>query len=145
MEPTTDQSFLEMHVDYDGGNILIETTRWARFMSIIGFIGVGLFALAIVVIAFAGNAVFNLYTQYVPNIESFAGLIIIGCVVILAVFAYLVYLLFRFATLTRRGLETQDQVMFNRGLQALKINFIINGIFALLGLIGNLLSIRNLF
>jgi len=49
MEETPQESFLEMHLDYDGGNILRETIRWSRFLSIVGMVGVGVLILALAV------------------------------------------------------------------------------------------------
>ncbi|HWB90771.1 MAG TPA: hypothetical protein VG605_02925, partial [Puia sp.] len=58
---------------------------------------------------------------------------------------YVVFMLYRFSVLTRRGIERQDQVVFAEGMKCLKVYFIISGILALLGLLGNLLSLTKLF
>jgi len=145
MEQNTDQSLLELHVDYDGGNILKDTIRWTKFISIVGFVGVALFALIVLIMAFAGKSIYSLYTQVVPAIEAIWGIIIIVCIVVLAILFYMVFMLYRFSSLTRKGIETQDQGMFNLGLKSLKIYFTIGGILALLGLLFNILSLRTLF
>jgi hypothetical protein len=145
MEQNTEQSLLEMHVDYDGGNILKETVRWTRFISVVGFIGIGLMALLVIILAFAGNTVFSYYDQIVPGIAAYQAVVIVFCVIFLGIFLFLVVKLYRFSTLTRRGIELQDQAMFNKGLQALKVYFTVTGIFAVLGLLTNLLSLKNLF
>jgi hypothetical protein len=146
MENNQQESFLQMQLDYDGGNILQQTVRWSRFLSIAGIIALALCALAF---AFAGSLLLSTFSRLAPGFESLAGLgsalIIAVILVILAVFGYVVFMLYRFSVLTRRGIERQDQVVFAEGMKCLKVYFIISGILALLGLLGNLLSLTKLF
>ncbi len=133
---------LEMHLDYDGGNILRETVRWSRFLAIVGMVGVGIFFLLLLL---AGPRLITLYSSILPGIEAFAGLIIILFALILVVAGTLVFMLYRFSVLTRRGIEAQDQALFNRGLKGLKVYFVINGILAVLSLLFTVLSLTSLF
>jgi hypothetical protein len=141
MEETPQESFLEMHLDYDGGNILRETIRWSRFLSIVGIVGVGILILALAV---AGGGLIALYSRIVPGIETYAGLLIFIFMLVLAIGATLVVMLYRFSVLTRKGIETQDQAIFNKGLKGLKIYFLISGVLALVGLLFNLLTLTSL-
>ncbi|HXB44613.1 MAG TPA: hypothetical protein VNV85_11170 [Puia sp.] len=134
MEESTQEPLLSLNVDNDAGNILKETARWAKFISIVGIIGVVLMALAL---ALAGTYLITLYSQMFPIIEGFAGAFIFLAFILVAILGFLVYLLYRFSTLIKKGIETQDQIVFNSGLQALKIYFIISGVFAILSLLGN--------
>lgn len=146
MENNQQESFLHMHLDYDGGNILRETVRWSRFLSIVGIVALATFLLAF---ALAGAALLPALSSLAPGIDSLAGLgsalLIIGVLVVLAIFGYLVYMLYRFSVLTRRGIDHQDQASFAKGMACLKIYFLISGIFAFLGLLGNLFSLTKLF
>ena len=146
MEPNQQESFLQMHLDYDGGHILNETVRWSRFLSIVGFIGLGICAL---VIALASTALVELLSRFEPSIEALGGIgaaiIIIVALIFVAIFGFTFYMLYRFSTLTRKGIDQQDQAMFASGMRSLKIYFVINGIFGLLGLVINLLSLTKLF
>jgi hypothetical protein len=144
MEQNSDQS-QEMHVDYDGGNILKETVRWTKFISIVGFVGIGLMGLVIIILGFAGSAIFAYYEQIIPGIAAYQAIVIMFCVIFLGIFAFLVVKLYRFSTLTRKAIEVQDQDMFNKGLQALKVYFTVGGIIAVVGLLINLVSLKNLF
>jgi hypothetical protein len=144
MEQNTEQSLLELHVDYDGGNTLKETVRWARFVSIVGFIGLGLCVVLFLVFLAAGNAIWGYYSRFFPAMEAFQAIFMVICLIALAIFAWVVILLYRFATLTRKGIETQDQTLFNLGLRAGKNYFLISGILAILGLLVNLLNLRTL-
>lgn len=146
METDQQESFLQMHLDYDGGHILHETVRWSRFLSIVGFVGL---ALLVLVFALAGTALLAAFSQLAPGIAALGGLggaIIFGIVlIIVAVCGFILYMLYRFSVLTRRGIERQDQAAFAEGMRCLKIYFVVNGIFALLGLVSNLSSLIKLF
>ncbi len=141
MEEKSQESPFEMHLDDSGGNILRETVRWSRFLSIVGLAGVGI---CVLVAALGGSSLLAVYSRTLPGIEAFTGFIILGILIVLAVLGLLMYMLYRFSVLTRKGIETQDQSLFNRGLKGLKIYFLISGIFAILGLLFNLLNLASL-
>ena len=146
MDKLQEQSLLQMNLDYDGGHILHETVRWSRFLSIVGIIAISLMA---VVFALAGTALAAALTTLAPSIAGLADLgtaiIILVLLAVFAILGFAVFMLYRFSILTRRGIDRQDQVAFTEGIKCLKIYFIISGISAILGLLGNLSSFINLF
>ncbi|HEY4108067.1 hypothetical protein [Puia sp.] len=146
MENKQPDSFLGMQLDYDGGNILRETVRWSRFLSIVGFIALALFLLAF---GLAGSTLLATFSRVIPAIEGLAelgtALVVIGLLVIFAIFGFLVFMLYRFSVLTRQGIEHQDQVAFAKGMQCLHTYFVVAGIVAFLSLLSNLLSLTKLF
>jgi len=146
MENPQEQSLLQMNLDYDGGHILHETVRWSRFLSIIGFVGISLMVL---VFALAGTALAALLPTLAPSIAGLADLgtaiIVVVLLFVFAILGFSVFMLYRFSVLTRRGIDRQDQAAFTEGMKCLKIYFITSGIFAILGLLGNLSSLINLF
>jgi hypothetical protein len=146
MENNQDDSFLQMHLDYDGGHILTETVRWSRFLAIVGIVGISICLLAF---ALAGTAVLAALSKLAPGLEALAGLgtaiVVVVILLIFAVFAYVVYMLYRFSVLTRRAIHQQDQIILAEGMKCLKIYFFISGIFAIVGLLFNLLTITKLF
>jgi len=135
-----------MHLDYDGGHILTETVRWSRFLAIVGIVGLSICLLAF---ALAGTAVLAALSKLAPGLDTLAGLgsaiVIAALLVIFAVFVYVVYMLYRFSVLTRKAIDQQDQTILAEGMKCLKLYFVISGIFAILGLLGNLLTITKLF
>jgi hypothetical protein len=96
-------------------------------------------------IVLGGRGLITIYSRTIPAVETFGGFIIAGVVIMLAILGFLVYMLYRFSSLTRKGMETQDQALFNRGLKGLKIYFLISGIFAILGLLANLFNLAKIF
>ena len=146
MENNQQDSLLQMNLDYDGGHILRETVRWSRFLSIVGIVAL---AFCLLAFALAGTALLATFSRLAPSLEGLEGLgAAVGTVlivIVLAVFGYIVYMLYRFSVLTRKGVEQQDQAAFAEGMKCLKVYFLINGIFAVLGLLANLYSFTKLF
>ena len=142
MEENTPESLLDMHLDYDGGNRLLETVRWSRFLSISGMICIGLFTLALVI---SGPKVIALYDESYPGLENFVVPIIILFLLLIGALCVLVLMLYRFSTMTRKGIDGRDQAMFNQGLKGLKTYFLISGVMAILGLLFDILTLSSLF
>ena len=146
MENNPQESLIQMHLDYDGGHILHDTVKWSRFLSIVGIIGLSLFLL---VFALAGTAILLAFSKVAPSLEALGGLagsiIIVVVLVIFAIFGLLVFMLYRFSTLTRRAIDHQDQTTFLEGMKCLKTYFLVCGILGILGLVVDLLSLTKLF
>ena len=146
MENNQQESLLQMHVDYDGGNILRETVRWSRFLSIVGIVGLTIGALALLL---AGSTLLAAFSRLSAGLEGLASMggaiVIVACLIVFAIFAYIIFMLYRFSTLTRKAIDQQDQALFAEGMKCLKIYFIINGVFAVLSLLANLISLKTLF
>jgi hypothetical protein len=141
MEENSQESLIELNVDYDAGNILKETARWTKFISIIGIIGVALLLLCLL---FAGTMITTLTSRMMPGFEGYAGILISVVIIVVAILGLMVSLLYRFSTNIKKGIETQDQEAFNKGLSSLKIYFIISGVFAVISLLANFGSLFKL-
>lgn len=146
MENTHDDSFLHLHLDDNGGHILQQAVRWSRFLAIVGLVGL---VLVLLCLAFFGSAILAAISALAPSFAAFADLgaaiIITFVLVVAAIFGYVTYMLYRFSVLTRKAIEQQDQAILAEGMKCLKTYFVITGSFAILGLIGNLLTISKLF
>jgi hypothetical protein len=141
MEENPQQSLIELNVDYDAGNILRETARWTKFISIVGIIGVALLLLCLL---FAGTMITTLSSRMLPGFEGYTGILISAVIIVVAILGLMVSLLYRFSTNIKKGIDTQDQELFNKGLSSLKIYFIISGVFAVLSLLANFSSLFKL-
>jgi putative copper export protein len=129
---------LEMHLDYDGGNTLREAVRWSKFLSIVGIAGIGLL---LVVGLIATPYVLNGYGQLTPESEGIIDVLLITLAFYFSALIAAAILLLRFSRLTKKGMDQEDQHIFNRGLKSLKITFIILGILSCLSLLGLLFSL----
>ena len=140
--PNSEQSsFLELQVDQDAAYNLKETSRWTRFISIVGIVGLSIMALTLLL---AGSFFIELYARLFPGIEAFTGILVFIIVIVIAIAGFMVYLLLRFSWQVRKGIEMQDKELFNKGLNALQIYFVVHGVLAILGLIGNISNLTRL-
>jgi putative copper export protein len=141
MENTTEQQkaeLLEMHLDYDGGNTLREAVRWSKFLSIVGIAGVGLL---LVVGLISTPYLMDSYGQLTPDSEGIIGVLLITLALYFGALVAAAIVLLRFSRLTKKGMDHEDQLVFNRGLKSLKITFMILGILSCLSLSGLLFSL----
>ena len=134
------QSILELQVDQTASKNLSDAARWAKFLSVTGFVCMGL-----MVIFFLSmhSQIASALSQVIPgfaNIDSF-GMLTTIIIVVAGIGSLFMYFLFRGAILIKRGLETKSQETFNNGLASLKNYFIMYGILAIIGLISNLVSL----
>jgi len=120
---------LGMNLDYDGGNTLQEAVRWSKFLSIASIVGSGLLLL---LVAIAGPIFIALYGEELPDAAGIVGVVVVLAGAYLAAMITAAIFLLRFTSQTRRGIESQDQHLFNRGLKSLKLYFLIVGILSVL-------------
>jgi Na+-driven multidrug efflux pump len=134
------QSILELQVDQTASKNLSDATRWAKFLSITGFVCMGLMVICFIALQ---SQIASALSQVVPgfsDIGSF-GMLISVIVIAAGLVCLLMYFLFRGSTLVKKGIETKSQETFNNGLASLKAYFIMYGVLAVIGLIINLVSI----
>ena len=132
------QSILELQVDQTASKNLSDATRWAKFLSITGFVCMGL--MLIVFIAMQSQIISTL-SQVIPGFTEITGGMFIAVIVAAAlIVCTLLYFLFRGSILIKKGIETKSQETFNAGLASLRAYFIMYGILAIMGLISNLVG-----
>lgn len=143
-QPSSERPLLGIEVDFDSGSKFNEAARWAKFISIVIFVGVGLILLCMLMVGPNGleRAMQDAQLPY----TGMGDQIYYGLLFVMAFYVYVTILLFRFANLTRQAIQTQNQATFNDGLRHLKRYFLIHGVFALLSIVYNVLGlIRSLF
>ena len=137
MEQSSNESLFDLQLDHEAGSHFRESSKWAKFLSIVYFVAIGFFLL---ILLFAASAMVNAFQQYAPGFAGAGGFLIAIIVIALAIIAFTTFLLFRFAVLTKQGIERQDQVVFNQGLQALKNYFMVYGVLTMLSLIFSVIT-----
>jgi len=133
------QSILELQVDQTASKNLSDVSRWARFLSITGFVFIGCVLIFFTVMR---SQIANALSQVMPRFadaNSFG--VLVGIIIIAGVVLLLMYFLFRGSILVKNGIETKNQETFNNGLASLKAYFMIYGILAIIALISNFVSI----
>jgi Family of unknown function (DUF5362) len=134
-----DQSSLfGMGIDPTSKLHLAEAARWARFLAIIGFV---MCALLIVLGIFAGS-IFSIFTnRYSSGYSSgsdmtntFGAVFIVLYAIIAVIYFFPCLFLFRFASLMKSALASNDQDMLNGSFQNLKKLFRYVGILTIIAL-----------
>jgi hypothetical protein len=117
-------------VSEDARRFLLETTKWAKFLAILGFVGIGFFVLASIGIIAFGGALFGAAGG---PFAAFGGAAVFGGIylVFAALYFFPVYYLYQAATKLRRGLDGDDQDQLTLGFENLKSHYKFLGIMAL--------------
>jgi Na+-driven multidrug efflux pump len=134
------QSILELQVDQTASKNLKDAARWAKFLSVTGFVCMGLMLIFFVTMQ---SQIAGALSQVIPafsNLDSL-GVLITIVIIAIAIVCLLLYFLFRGSALVRKAIETKSQETFNSGLASFKAFFTMYGILAIVGLISNLVSI----
>lgn len=134
------QSILELHVDQTASKNLSDASRWAKFLSITGFVCMGLMLIFFLAMQ---SQIASALSELVPgfaDLKSMGPFIAIVIIAIAIVFL-LMFFLFRASTLVKRGIETKNQELFNNGLASFKAYFMMYGVIAIVGLVINFVNL----
>lgn len=109
---------------------LKESVKWCKFMSIVGFVGVGLMILVAVSMFIGFNALESMSeTSKFPFPTS---LISVVYLIFAALYFFPVYYLYQYATKTSLALQSRNQQLLTDGLENLKSHHKFLGIFTLI-------------
>lgn len=138
MQESQNQSLFSLSIDPVTKTHLIETSKWARFLAIVGFIALGLmllFGIYMSTVFSSMDRFDNLYGRSSSNVFSMlgAGMAVFYIVVAVIMFFPLLFLL-RFANRMRSALAGNDQEVLNGSFQNLKAYFRYLGVITIIGL-----------
>ena len=118
---------------------LASASTWARFLAILGFVFIGLI---LILFAIAGAGAISALERVMPfDMAAMAGLLIVVVLIVCAVIGVLCYLLIRGANLTKKGIITNDQAVFNAGLASYRTYFMLYGILSVISFLINLIGL----
>lgn len=131
MEETSVFEKFELHLDESAKDFLRETAKWAYFLSILGYIGIGI----IVIIALFAGAIFSTLGSSVPGMgamgASFGVMMGVFYFVIAAIYFFPVYYLNKFAVNAKRAFRENDSEALTNSFEYLKSHYKFIGIFTL--------------
>jgi len=115
----------ELIIDERAKGFLLDVCKWARFLSILGFIGIALMVLFAIIFGSLMGSIgdsFNSDSNYsVVNMSS--GLFTVIYLLMAMVYFIPLLYLFRFATNTRSALQSNNQESLNAGFEFLKKHY----------------------
>lgn len=127
-----------LHISTEAAKLLSGVAGWTRFLSILAFALIGIFALAIIGGATLVTSVnyFEMsrgYTPYVPGNISWAY--IIFYVLMLVIYAIPVYYLFKFSSKIKNALKTGSTTVLTDAIRYLKMHYTFIGVLTVIWLI----------
>lgn len=129
--PASNESNLfELHVDHEVSSHLRETAKWAKFLSIVGFVFIGILLLFVL---FAGTMISS-YSYSSPigaALGSRGGTQIVLLLAMLALYFFPCLFMFQFANKMLRALRNNDQYTLVASFRQLKLCYKYVGILTL--------------
>lgn len=132
------QSLFEFKVDDASANEIVEMTRWSKLFAIL-LSCVLVIVLSVFILA-SGRLSAELTAQMGDEKSIFLGFVYVVIILVLAVAGIMMFFLMRSSNRIKNGLYQHDQLLFNSGLNDLKIYFIFMGVISILSLCGSLLA-----
>lgn len=110
-------------------NNLADASKWAAFLGILSLIMLGLALLASLSLLTLGSSAFNNIPETSNIPFKFSGALIGGVyAVMILIYLYPVWSLYKFGSLTKTAIRTDNQIMFSEGVLYLKRFFKFIGI-----------------
>ena len=141
MEQNTNTSLFGLSIDQTGRSHLIDAAKWARFLAIVGFVFITLFAILAIFFGSYFATMMSSGTGDFQDVEidrEAATAVGIGMIIYYLIVFTLVFLaymfLYRFAVNMRKALDTNDQNTLNRSFMYLKVLYRYWGILTIIGL-----------
>lgn len=134
------QSLFELEVDHITGEELLDTARWQKMFGNVMLIIIGLLLIAVL---FAWNKIGALLDESLAGENGQVAMTVIVAVVLLiaAVAGTMGWFIIRGANRIRAAIRQKDQLLFNSGLNDIRLFFIIYGVVSILSLLSNLVSL----
>ena len=141
MEQEQNSSLFDMNIDAGAQSSINSVSKWTRFISITGFVGLGLILL---VFALAGQAIFKQISMLSElGSSKLAGMILIIVIVMVLVLGVWVFLMFKASTQLKKGLDSKNSSELAEGFRALRSFFIFSVIMSILSLLYAVSTILN--
>jgi len=134
MEVYSEIEDFELQLNESAKGFLKETAKWAYFLSILGFIGIGF----IVVAAIFAGAIFGTIGAMMPSeiagkMGSALGIVMaVVYLIIAAIYFFPIYYLNRFASNLKTALKDNNSEKLTNSFEYLKSHYKFIGIFALI-------------
>lgn len=126
-----DENFAEgeMKLSTESLENLRLTARWTQFLSIVGFIGLGLMILGALVLVTVNNSVSS-FSRY--NSDMDMSTLAIVYFVMGVIYFFPIYYLYQFSLKMKRSIDSKDSVTFTEATRFLKSHYQFVGILAII-------------
>jgi hypothetical protein len=114
-----------IQLDNEGLHHLSTTRKWAMFLSILGFVFIGLMLLVAGTMIFVGGMF--------PRM-GFGAVSMLPVILIIAIYFFPIYYLYNFSWHSKKAATNKDKASLNIALKYLKMHYRFMGIFAIIAL-----------
>lgn len=129
-EQSVFNNFEELNITQHAKALLAETAKWTKFLSILGFIGIGF----IVIVALFAGSILGVLSN-APGMDAFravgAGMITVFYLIIALIYFFPVLYLYRFSHKLKNALNSSDNTYLTEAFSNLKSHYKYIGIFAI--------------
>ena len=114
----------ELKLNNHSKDFLRETAKWAHFLSIIGFIGIGII---VIVAIFFSSFMASAYSEF-PGAASSGAFLTIIYILVAVLYFFPVLYLYKFSSNMKRALAMEDEVTLAKSFENLKSHYKFIGI-----------------
>lgn len=115
---------------------LTETAKWAKFLAILGFIGIGFMVLFAIFFVLMMSKFSSQLNSSGVQFQAIQGWIMsIGYLIGAVIYIFPVYYLYKFANKTSKALNANDTNLLTEGLRYLKSHYLFIGILAIIAMV----------
>lgn len=134
----------EPYITKEAGRLLLTISKWTKFLSILGFVMIGL---VLLMLLFAGIFIsgMNSYAEYshmypyMPGQFSWGFFIIY--LIFLAIYFVPLFFLFKFSTLVKKAVVESNTRILTQSLRFLNNHYMVVGILAIVAIAGFIFSV----
>lgn len=131
LDTTAGSAGTEMTITPRAKGFLLEAAKWANFLSILGFVGIGI----MVIFALFAGTIFSTMSEMASSPMPFSGVFItVIYLFVAALYFFPVLYLYRFASKMKFALKRNDESTLLTSLENLKAHYKFIGILAVIGL-----------
>lgn len=132
----------EMQLSQEAQGFLREAARWAKFLSILGFIGLGFMLIGGLIMLAAGGAADSVARGALPFPMTMIGVIYL---LIALMYFFPVYYLYKFASNAKYAVISQNAGMLTESMKFLKSHYKFIGIFTIVLFVTYIIGIIVMF
>jgi len=117
-----------LNLDPGGISHLKETRAWTNFLSIVGFVFLGLMLL----FGIAGGSAMSRMNPMASEMPTFSsGLLLFVIIIMILIYFFPIYFLFNFSRYSKVAITNNDPVAFSESMRYLKLHYRYMGIIAI--------------
>jgi uncharacterized membrane protein len=125
----TESNLFELQIDHEVSSHLRETAKWAKFLSIVGFVGLGLLLVFVIIM---GTVAYS-YSPFTAALPTGGGVMqVILLVAMIALYFFPCLFMFQFANKMLQALRNNDQYTLVASFRQLKLCYKYIGILTLI-------------